>query len=140
MVLHQALLERHRRTAIVIAALLVMGLTACTQTRFGARSLGAVGSAASGEVIGSGSVRVALLVPRSATGNAGSIGQAFRNAAHLAMQDFPGAGIQLVVYDTGGTSAYSKSKCVRSRYLWWSHVTLGSTNISNPAARTLRKK
>jgi len=105
MVLHQALLERHRRTAIVIAALLVMGLTACTQTRFGARSLGAVGSAASGEVIGSGSVRVALLVPRSATGNAGNIGQAFRNAADLAMRDFPGAGIQLVVYDTGGTSA-----------------------------------
>jgi len=104
--LHEALLDRHRRAGIVIAALLVMTLAACTQTRFGGGSPGAeIGTAASGEVIGSGSVRVALLVPRSATGNAGNIGQAFRNAADLAMRDFPDAGIQLVVYDTGGTPA-----------------------------------
>ena len=107
MLLHEALLDRHRRTGVVIAALLVMALAACTQTRFGsgAPPTAGIGTAASGEVIGSGSVRVALLVPRSATGNAGNTGQAFRNAADLAMRDFPGAGIQLVVYDTGGTPA-----------------------------------
>ncbi|MDH3194934.1 MAG: penicillin-binding protein activator [Hyphomicrobiales bacterium] len=105
--LHQAPPVRHRRAGIVIAALLVMALAACTQTRIGGvgpPSAG-VGPSASGEVIGSGSVRVALLVPRSATGNAGISGQASRNAADLAMRDFPGAGIQLVVYDTGGTPA-----------------------------------
>ena len=105
--LHEALLDRHRRAGIVIAALLVMTLAACTQTRFGGGGspTAGYGTAASGEVIGSGSVRVALLVPRSATGNAGNIGQSFRNAADLAMRDFPGAGIQLIVYDTGGTPA-----------------------------------
>ena len=103
---HEALLNRRRRAGIVIAALLAITLAACTQTRIGGGSPTAgAGTAASGEVIGSGSVRVALLVPRSATGNAGNTGQAFRNAADLAMRDFPGAGIQLVVYDTGGTSA-----------------------------------
>jgi ABC-type branched-subunit amino acid transport system substrate-binding protein len=57
---------------------------------------------ASGETLGSGSVRVALLVSKSATGNAGSAALAYRNAAELALKDFPNADIQLVVYDTGG--------------------------------------
>lgn len=57
---------------------------------------------ASGETLGSGSVRVALLVSRSATGNAGSTALAYRNAAELALKDFPNAGVELVVYDTGG--------------------------------------
>jgi ABC-type branched-subunit amino acid transport system substrate-binding protein len=58
--------------------------------------------AASGETLGTGSVRVALLVSRSATGNAGTAALAYRNAAELALKDFPNADIQLVVYDTGG--------------------------------------
>ena len=113
---HEALMDRHRRAGIVITALLTMALAGCTQTRFGggAPSLASVGTVASGEVIGSGSVRVALLVPRSATGNAGRIGRAFRNAADLAMRDFPGAGIQLVVYDTGGTSTGAQAAANRA--------------------------
>ena len=59
--------------------------------------------AASGDVIGGSGVRVALLLPKSASGNAGSVAQAFRNAAELAMRDFPNAGIQLTAYDTSGT-------------------------------------
>jgi ABC-type branched-subunit amino acid transport system substrate-binding protein len=102
---HEALANRRRRTGVIIAALLALALAACTQTRIGGSPTAGVGTSASGEVIGSGSVRVALLVPRSATGNAGNIGKAFRNSADLAMRDFPGAGIQLVVYDTGGTPA-----------------------------------
>jgi ABC-type branched-subunit amino acid transport system substrate-binding protein len=113
--LHETLLHRHRRTGIVVAALLAMALAACTQTRIGGGPPGTeVGSAASGEVIGSGSVRVALLVPRSATGNAGNTGQAFRNSADLAMRDFPGGDIQLVVYDTGGTSAGAQAAANRA--------------------------
>ena len=63
------------------------------------------GPAVSGEVIGSGEVRVALLLPRSAGGNGGATATAFRNAAELAMRDFPNAGIQIAVYDTRGTPA-----------------------------------
>lgn len=57
----------------------------------------------SGEVLGTGSVRVALLVPLSANGNAAVIAQNIRNAASLALQEFQGANIQILVKDTGGT-------------------------------------
>jgi ABC-type branched-subunit amino acid transport system substrate-binding protein len=60
---------------------------------------------ATGEVLGTGAVRVALLLPLSASGNGAEAAKAFRNAAELAMQDFPGAGIQVAVYDTQGASA-----------------------------------
>ena len=55
------------------------------------------------ETLGSGSVRVAMLLPQSATGNAGSTGRAYRNAAELATRDFPDANIQLAFYDSGGS-------------------------------------
>ncbi len=57
-----------------------------------------------GETIGTGSVRVALLLPLSATGNAGQIATAFRNAAELALRDFKTADIQILVKDDQGTT------------------------------------
>ena len=57
------------------------------------------------ELIGSGDVRVALLLPRSASGNAAATAGAFRNAAELALRDFPAAGVQIAVYDTRGSTA-----------------------------------
>ncbi|MHA1189747.1 MAG: penicillin-binding protein activator [Alphaproteobacteria bacterium] len=65
---------------------------------------GAIMGQATGEVLGTGTVRVAMLLPRSASGNAGTTGLAFRNATDLAIRDFPNAGIQVVIYDTGGTA------------------------------------
>ncbi|MCB1492285.1 MAG: penicillin-binding protein activator [Rhodobiaceae bacterium] len=59
--------------------------------------------AVSGDTLGTGSVRVALLVPQSAPGNAGAIGKALRNAAQLAVNDFRNADIQVIVKDTQGT-------------------------------------
>lgn len=56
-----------------------------------------------GEVIGSGSVPVALLLPMSAGGEASGLATAFRNAAALAMNDFPNSDIRILVRDTGGT-------------------------------------
>jgi ABC-type branched-subunit amino acid transport system substrate-binding protein len=86
-------------------------LTACSSLNvFGNRAPDAgamppLGPAASGEVIGTGGVRVALLLPQSAGGNGGATATAFRNAAALAMRDFPAAGIQVALYDTKGTPA-----------------------------------
>lgn len=57
-----------------------------------------------GEVLGSGTVRVAMLLPLSATGNAGQIAQNFRNAADLALKDFKTAGIQILIKDDLGTA------------------------------------
>ncbi|WP_417692362.1 penicillin-binding protein activator [Roseibium sp.] len=58
----------------------------------------------SGETLGTGSVRVGLLLPMSGAGSANSIAQVFRNSAELALNNFPNADVQLLVKDTGGTS------------------------------------
>lgn len=57
-----------------------------------------------GEVIGTGSVRVGLLLPLSSKGGSTSIGTVFKNSATLALQSFPSADVQLLVKDTGGTT------------------------------------
>jgi ABC-type branched-subunit amino acid transport system substrate-binding protein len=49
-------------------------------------------------------VRVGLVLPLSAKGNAGVVALAMRNAAELALAEFGGAGIQLIVKDDAGTA------------------------------------
>jgi ABC-type branched-subunit amino acid transport system substrate-binding protein len=63
----------------------------------------------SGEILGTGSVRVAMLLPQSATGNAGQLAQVFRNASEMALRDFRGADIQVMIKDTGGTPAGARA-------------------------------
>jgi len=53
--------------------------------------------------IGSGSIKIGLLLPLSATGNAGTTAQALQNSAELALSELPSADIQLVPLDTKGT-------------------------------------
>jgi substrate-binding family protein len=53
--------------------------------------------------IGAGQVKVALILPMSGAGNAGVAGQAMRNAAELALEEFKAPNIQLLVKDDGGT-------------------------------------
>ncbi len=96
---------RARVSTALVCLLALFAVHACTPVTGPAGPDSTVGDPglASGETLGTGSVRVALLVSRSATGNAGSTALAYRNAAELALKDFPNADIQLVVYDTGGT-------------------------------------
>ncbi|MCT4655572.1 MAG: penicillin-binding protein activator [Cohaesibacter sp.] len=54
-----------------------------------------------GEVLGTGSVRVALLTPSSAAGQFGAAGQSIRNAAAMALQDYSSADLQVIVKDVG---------------------------------------
>ncbi len=56
-----------------------------------------------GEVIGNGDVRVALLLPLSAPGNAAKIAGELKNAARMAMEDWGMESLQLVIKDTHGT-------------------------------------
>ncbi|WP_114008157.1 penicillin-binding protein activator [Cohaesibacter intestini] len=59
-----------------------------------------------GEVLGSGSVRIALLTPQSAQGAFGQTGLAIRNAAAMALEDYSTADLQVIVKDVGtGASA-----------------------------------
>jgi branched-chain amino acid transport system substrate-binding protein len=53
--------------------------------------------------LGTGQVRVALILPLSAGGNAGVAGQAMRNAAEIALAEFNAPNIQLLVKDDAGT-------------------------------------
>ncbi|MEJ8475026.1 penicillin-binding protein activator [Roseibium algae] len=61
-------------------------------------------TAATGEVIGTGTVRVGLLLPMSGGGSATSIATVFKNSAELALANFPNSDIQLLVKDTAGTA------------------------------------
>src|SRR5688572_25668482 len=54
--------------------------------------------------VGAGQVKVALILPLSAQGNAGSTALSMRNAAEMALAEFNNPDIQLLVKDDGGTS------------------------------------
>jgi branched-chain amino acid transport system substrate-binding protein len=54
--------------------------------------------------IGEGQVRVALILPLSATGNAGLAAQSMKNAAELALMEFNSPNVQLLVKDDGGSA------------------------------------
>ncbi|MEP3045210.1 MAG: penicillin-binding protein activator [Roseibium sp.] len=58
-----------------------------------------------GDVIGTGSVRVGLLLPLQGNGADFPIGTVFKNAASLALQSFPNADVQLLVKNTGGATS-----------------------------------
>jgi len=53
--------------------------------------------------IGNGQVRVALILPLSAQGNAGIAAQSMKNAAEMALAEFKEPNIQLLVKDDAGT-------------------------------------
>lgn len=53
--------------------------------------------------LGSGQVKVGLVLPLSATGNAGVAAQSMRNAAEMALAEFQNPNIRLLIKDDGGT-------------------------------------
>jgi ABC-type branched-subunit amino acid transport system substrate-binding protein len=58
---------------------------------------------AAGSQIGTGQVRVGLILPLSAQGNAGVAARSMKNAAELALAEFKNPNIQLLVKDDAGT-------------------------------------
>ena len=50
-----------------------------------------------------GQVRIGLILPLSAQGNAGVAAQSMKNAAEMALAEFKATNVQLVVKDDGGT-------------------------------------
>ena len=93
---------RTARKAAALVSLLL--LAACTGGGMGGGGGDFSGGApVTGQVLGSGSVKVGLLLPLSATGNAGQIATDMKNAADLAIRDFKTAGIQVLVKDDRGT-------------------------------------
>lgn len=68
----------------------------------------------SGEVFGQGSIRVAMLLPKTAPGNGAAVAQEIRNGALLALQDFGQTTIQLVIKDTVGQAAAAQEKATEA--------------------------
>ena len=58
----------------------------------------------SGNEIGGGQYKVALILPLSAGGNAGLAGQSMKNAAELALAEFSNPDIQLLIKDDAGNA------------------------------------
>jgi hypothetical protein len=54
-------------------------------------------------VAGKGQVKVGLILPLSATGNAGVAAQSMKNAAEMALAEFQNPNIQLLIKDDGGS-------------------------------------
>jgi branched-chain amino acid transport system substrate-binding protein len=54
--------------------------------------------------IGGGTVRVGLILPLSAGGNAGTVAQSMKNAAEMALSEFNSPNVQLLVKDDAGTA------------------------------------
>jgi len=57
-----------------------------------------------GSAIGAGQVKVGLILPLSAGGNAGVAAQSMRNAAEMALAEFGSSDIQLLVRDDAGSA------------------------------------
>jgi ABC-type branched-subunit amino acid transport system substrate-binding protein len=61
-------------------------------------------AAAQPAAIGTGAVKVALILPLSAGGNAGAVAQSMKNAAEMALAEFNAPDIQLLVKDDAGSA------------------------------------
>jgi len=90
------------RAGLVAAAALFLSACAGDVGRFrdGARVEGAPPASAPSSSEGRS---VALILPLGAPGNAGVVAQSMRNAAELAVEEYKGAKIRLIVKDDGGT-------------------------------------
>ncbi len=96
-----------RRVLAPLSAVAVLAaLTACTSNslnQMGATQPGEQpGQAQPGTQIGSGQIRVALILPLSAPGNAGVAATSMKNAAEMALAEFKNPNIQLLVKDDAG--------------------------------------
>jgi ABC-type branched-subunit amino acid transport system substrate-binding protein len=65
---------------------------------------GPAGAPQQSEAVGNGQVKVGLLLPLSASGNAAVAAQSMKNAAEMALAEFQNPNIQLLIKDDGGSA------------------------------------
>lgn len=99
-------LSARRRVFLAVAgaSLALAGCLPTTGPGFGPGGAQPEPTAPSGQVFGTGSIKVAMLVPLTAAGNAGNLANNYRNAADLAIRDLGSSDLQVIVKDSGGTS------------------------------------
>src|SRR5246127_2678118 len=96
-----------RRTAIglVLGAPLLSACSGIQQSlsQFGSSPSAPAGPAQQPLVAGTGQVKVGLILPLSASGNAGVAAQSMKNAAEMALAEFQNPNIQILIKDDGGS-------------------------------------
>src|SRR6516164_3958509 len=96
-----------RRAAIGLAlgAPLLSACSSIQQTfsQFSSSSPAPAGPGQQATVAGSGQVKVGLILPLSASGNAGVAAQSMKNSAEMALAEFQNPNIQLLIKDDGGS-------------------------------------
>src|SRR5215475_9732658 len=69
----------------------------------GSESAAPAGPAQQPTAVGNGQVKVGLILPLSASGNAGVAAQSMKNAAEMALAEFQNPNIQLLIKDDAGS-------------------------------------
>jgi len=94
-----------RRTAIglVLSAPLLAACAGVQQNLSSGSQPAPAGPAQQPMVAGNGQVKVGLVLPLSAAGNAGVVAQSMKNAAEMALAEFQNPNIQILIKDDGGS-------------------------------------
>jgi branched-chain amino acid transport system substrate-binding protein len=128
-----------------IAATAVM-LAGCTVGTFSFGDMFGSGSAPQGQPppatrIGAGEIKVALILPLTASGNAGVAAQSMKNAAEMALAEFNAPNIQLLVKDDAGT-AQGAQKGAQEALEEGAEIILGPmfSHSVGPAAQVARTR
>ena len=98
---------RHMRLGLSVVATGLL-VAACT-TQLGGGTAPLAGEPAAAAQATDGQVRIALILPLTAQGNAGLAAQSMKNAAEMALAEFKVSNVQLLVKDDGGSPQGAQS-------------------------------
>ena len=93
---------RHMRLGLSVIATGLL-VAACTTQLGGGGTAPPAGESAAAAQAADGQVRIALILPLTAQGNAGLAAQSMKNAAEMALAEFKVRNVQLLVKDDGGS-------------------------------------
>src|SRR6476620_11036003 len=93
---------RHMRLGLSVVATGLL-VAACTTQLGGGGTAPPAGESAAAAQAADGQVRIALILPLTAQGNAGLAAQSMKNAAEMALAEFKVSNVQLLVKDDGGS-------------------------------------
>ena len=93
---------RHMRLGLSVVATGLL-VAACATQLGGGGTAPPAGESAAAAQAADGQVRIALILPLTAQGNAGLAAQSMKNAAEMALAEFKVSNVQLLVKDDGGS-------------------------------------
>ena len=99
---------RHMRLGLSVIATGLL-VAACTTQLGGGGTAPPAGESAAAAQAADGQVRIALILPLTAQGNAGLAAQSMKNAAEMALAEFKVSNVQLLVKDDGGSPQGAQS-------------------------------